>query len=161
MRLGRRNQIAAKYQSLAPDQNILSYAETQVGPVVATEIGIISASFDINWYDMFQASFNPPELSISYHSELGNKTLLLQLDSRSTENEFANMIRAKITTNVIAQTKVEYQSNLFVTFSARRKSETEIKFVVSADPGIVVTSEQFQLWAKQQLAQFKETFGFQ
>jgi hypothetical protein len=160
VRLGRRNQVAAKYQALAPAQSILSYAETQVGPVVATETGIISRSFIINWYDMFQASFNPPELSISYHSETGNKTLLLQLDPQATENEFANLIRAKITTNVIAQTKLEYESELFVTFSARRKSETELKFVVTADPGIVVTSEQFQLWAKQELAQFKETFGF-
>ncbi len=160
MRLGRRNQIAAKYQAIAADQEILSYAETSIGPVVATEIGIASGNFNINWYDMFQASFNPPELGISYHSETGNKTLLLQLDPRSTDHEFANLIRAKITTNVIAQTKVEYQPELFVTFSARRKSATELKFFVSADPGILVNSEQFQLWANQELVQFKETFGF-
>jgi hypothetical protein len=75
-------------------------------------------------------------------------------------NHFPNLVRAKVTSTVIAQNQIEYQNGLVVTFSARRKTATELNFVVAADSGIDITAPEFQIWAKAQLAEFKETFGF-
>ncbi len=54
----------------------------------------------------------------------------------------------------------EYEPELMVTISARRASPTEINFVVTASAGIESNSPKFQLWAKEKVAEFKETFGF-
>lgn len=156
----RRNQIAPKFQALAAGKSILSYADTNLGEVIATEAGLIGRNFQLDWQQMFQASFNPPELAISYHSDAGNKTMQLRLDPANMDSEFANLIRAKITTNVIAQSRIEYQPEQYVIISARRKNATEIKFVISADAEIDVKSAEFKSWAEQELAEFKETFGF-
>lgn len=160
MRFGSRKSIPDKFQSLAGSDQVLNFADTQLGPVVATNSGLIGADLRINWYEMFQASFNPPNLTINYQTSSGNKSLLLQLSPKAAASEFPNLIREKITSNVIAQSRVEYQAGLFATFSARRKNSTELSFVVTADAGIATNSVDFQNWAKLELENFKETFGF-
>jgi hypothetical protein len=144
---------------IAENKKLLAFTYTQNGPVVATEDGIASKSFSIQWYSMFQANFDPPVLKISYQSELGPQQISLTLEPLLESNEFANLVRAKVTSNVIAQTKVEYQENLSVTFSARKLNHNEIQYVISADKGIDTDGLEFKNWADTQLREFREIFG--
>lgn len=139
---------------------MLSFTQSQIGLIVATDVGLKAAEINIPWQVMFQASFDPPTLEIRYQATTQNQVLKLILDPILEPNEFPNLVRAKVTSNVIAQMEFEYEPELMVTISARRISPTEINFVVTASPGIATNSPQFQLWAKEKVAEFKETFGF-
>lgn len=158
--LGRRVKVPAQFSKLAGSHPILSYSDSQLGPIVASEFGLHLESMQINWYDLYQASFDPPILKIQFHGADGNRDLELQLTPILEPNDFPNLIRAKVTSNVIAQSQVEYEPGLQVTFSARRKNRDEINFVVTASTEIDAKSAEFRTWAANELREFKETFGF-
>lgn len=157
---GRKTKLPAQFSKLAGSNSILSYTDSQLGPIVATEFGLQLASMQINWYDLYQASFDPPMLTIKYQGADGSKTLDLQLTPILEPNDFPNLVRSKVTSNVIAQSQVEYKPDLLVTFSARRRNRDEINFVVTAAAEIDTNSAEFRAWATNELREFKETFGF-
>jgi hypothetical protein len=160
MVFGLKPKLPAAVKQLAGTNPLLSYTDSEIGLIVATTSGIKSNKFEVEWSAMFQASFDPPILKFSYQTPAGNFSQHLALNPMLEPNEFPNLVRAKVTSNVIAQNRVDYQEGLGVIFSARRKSTNELNFVVTADAGIDVESVEFQSWAKQALAEFKETFGF-
>jgi hypothetical protein len=160
MKFGRRPAVPAAVKLLADDAALLAYTDSEIGLIVATSSGIKSSAFEIAWSALFQASFDPPILRFSYQTPAGNVTKSIALNPMKDPNEFPNLVRAKVTSNVVAQSRVEYEGELGVIFSARRKSATELNFVVTADAGIDIESEEFKVWAKRELAEFKETFGF-
>lgn len=155
-----KSKVPAEVKALAAKLQVLSYTDSEVGLIVATSVGLNMAENQIPWPDIYQASFDPPRLKISYQTAAGNVSKVISLNPILDPNDFPNLVRAKVTSTVIVQNQIEYQNGLVVTFSARRKTATELNFVVSADSGIDITEPQFQAWAKFQLAEFKETFGF-
>lgn len=157
---GRKIKVPAQVIKLAGSHPILSYSDSQLGPIAATEFGLHLESMQINWYDLYQARFDPPMLKIQFHGAEGNRNLDLQLTPILEPNDFPNLVRAKVTSNVIAQSQVEYEPGLLVTFSARRKNRDEINFVVTASTEIDANSAEFRAWAVNELREFKETFGF-
>lgn len=157
---GRSQKIPLEAKALSEGEKILSFTQSQLGLIVATEVGLKAAELRIPWPAMFQASFDPPNLDIRYQSTTKNQVLKLVLNPILEPNDFPNLVRAKVTSNVIAQMEFEYEPELMVTISARRVSPTEINFVVTAGAGIETNSPTFQFWAKEKVAEFKETFGF-
>jgi hypothetical protein len=155
-----KSKIPAEVKILAAKLQVLSYTDSEIGLIVATSAGLNMAENQIPWPAIYQASFDPPRLKISYQTAAGNVSKVISLNPILDPNDFPNLVRAKVTSTVIVQNQIEYQSGLVVTFSARRKTATELNFVVSADSAIDITEPQFQAWAKFQLAEFKETFGF-
>jgi len=155
----RQTKLPNAFTELAQSEQVLSFTNSHIGPIVATEAGLRTKEFQIFWHQMFQARFEPPTLTISFQSDSGNKQLQLNLEPILEPNDFPNLVRGKITSNVIAQSKIEFQPELFVTISARRKNKDEIKFVISADSGIDISEHDFKQWAEVQLREFKETFG--
>lgn len=155
-----KSKLPAEVKALTAAQPVLSYTASEVGLIVATTAGLNFAETQILWPAIFQASFDPPRLKISYQAATGNVSKVIALNPILEPNHFPNLVRAKVTSTVIAQNQIEYQNSLVVTFSARRKTATELNFVVAADSGIDITAPEFQIWAKFQLAEFKETFGF-
>jgi hypothetical protein len=160
MKFGRKPTIPTEVKLLAGNSPLLAYTNSEIGLIVATGSGIKNSEFEIGWPAFFQASFDPPILKFSYQTPAGNVSKSIALIPIQDPNEFPNLVRSKVTSNVIAQSRVVYEGELEVIFSARRKSPTELNFVVTADPGIDIKSENFQVWAKRELAEFKETFGF-
>jgi hypothetical protein len=160
MKIGRRPKVPAVVKLLAGDAPLLAYTDSEIGLIVATSSGIKSSTFEIEWLAFFQANFDPPILKFSYQTPAGNISKSIALNPIEDPNEFPNLVRSKVTSNVIAQSRVSYQGELGAIFSARRKSATEFNFVVTADAGIDIQSENFQAWANRELAEFKETFGF-
>jgi hypothetical protein len=155
-----KSKVPADVKTLAAKLQVLSYTDSEIGLIVATSAGLNMAENQIPWPAIYQASFDPPRLKISYQTAVGNVSKAISLNPILDPNDFPNLVRAKVTSTVIVQNQIEYQSGLVVTFSARRKTATELNFVVSADSSIDITEPQFQAWAKFQLAEFKETFGF-
>lgn len=156
----RQIKIPQEFAALAPSKQVLSFTSSQFGPVVATEEGLIASNFQILWHQMFQARFEPPTLTIGFQSNAGNQMINLDLMPVLEPNDFPNLVRGKITSNVIAQSRIEYQPEAFVTISARRKDKDKITFVITADTGIDINENDFKDWSKIQLREFKETFGF-
>ena len=152
--------MPAEVKALAAKLQVLSYTDSEVGLIVATSAGLNLAENQIPWPAIYQASFDPPRLKLSYQTAARNVSKVISLNPILDPNDFPNLVRAKVTSTVIVQNQIEYQDGLVVTFSARRKTATELNFVVSADSAIDITEPQFQAWAKFQLAEFKETFGF-
>ena len=155
-----KSKVPAEVKALAAKLQVLSYTDSEVGLIVATSAGLNLAENQIPWPAIYQASFDPPRLKLSYQTAARNVSKVISLNPILDPNDFPNLVRAKVTSTVIVQNQIEYQNGLVVTFSARRKTATELNFVVSADSAIDITEPQFQAWAKFQLAEFKETFGF-
>ena len=67
-----KSKVPAEAKALAAKLQVLSYTDSEVGLIVATSAGLNLAENQIPWPDIYQASFDPPRLKLSYQTAAGN-----------------------------------------------------------------------------------------